>query len=173
LGVPGPACSASSASFTHSSANTRHVILLTSSTAASARRRHCSAERRQHSGKFSLSWTALTGPPRRRCPASRRVLWPSRASQPAHVLKMSLPVFTAHLAGLVTICNSPLLTGLSGLLPISGAPLAHGLSAFLGVFEGHQSSRLASIADAGESMRPPTLRPRPVALIHIDPRDPD
>jgi hypothetical protein len=81
--VPGPACSASSASFTHSSANTRHVTLLTSSTAASARRRHCSEERRQRAGKFSVSWTALTGPSRRRCLVrrNRRLLWPALASR--------------------------------------------------------------------------------------------
>jgi hypothetical protein len=83
LGAPGPACSASSASFTHSSANTRHVTLLTSSTAASARRRHCSAERRQRAGKSSVSWTALTGPSRRRCLVRRyrRLLWPALASR--------------------------------------------------------------------------------------------
>ena len=55
----------------------------------------------------------------------------------ARSLDIGFSVFTAHLAGLVTICNSPLLTGLSGLLPISGAPLAHGLSPFLGVFVRH------------------------------------
>jgi hypothetical protein len=59
----------------------------------------------------------------------------------AHVLKMGLPVFTAHLAGLVTICDPPPLSGLSGLLSIGGAPPADALSAFLGVFVGHISSR--------------------------------
>jgi hypothetical protein len=84
LGARGPACSASSASLIHSSANVSHIALRTSSTAASARRRHCSAERRQRAGKFSVSWTALTGPSRRRCPVrrNRRVLCPSLALRP-------------------------------------------------------------------------------------------
>jgi hypothetical protein len=78
------ACSASSAGFIHSSAKTRHVTLRTSSTAACARCRHFSAERRQCAGKFSVSWPALTGPSRRRWLArrNRRLLWPSLALWP-------------------------------------------------------------------------------------------
>jgi hypothetical protein len=47
----------------------------------------------------------------------------------AHFFEIGFPVFTAHLAGLVAICDSPLLIGLSGLLRIGGAPLAEAKAA--------------------------------------------
>jgi hypothetical protein len=117
--------SASSASFIHSSAKTRHVTLRTSSTAASTRCRHFSAERRQCAGKFSVSWTALTGPSRRRARRNRRLLWPSLAlwlgtcDSVRALFRDWPPGIYGSSGGSFTICGTPLLIELSGLVPIA------------------------------------------------------